>query len=151
MINRKWRYFSVMIGAMIILAVFFKIQNIQNLNFVEINGHKFYIELADTAEKQTQGFSDHQPIKDNEGMLFTFANSLNRNFWMKNMLFPLDIIWINGDKIVNISHNLPPEGELPAKIYSSEQPANYVLEINAGLSQRLGIKINDKIKINLIK
>jgi uncharacterized membrane protein (UPF0127 family) len=150
MINRNWKFLMVIIATLFILAVIIKIQNIPRKNYVEINGYKFYIELADTAEKQTQGLSNHQPIKDNEGMLFMFADSLNRNFWMKNMLFPLDIIWINGDKIVNISHNIPPEGESPVNIYSSEKPANYVLEVNAGSSKRLGIKINEK-HLNLQK
>jgi hypothetical protein len=84
-------------------------------------------------------------------MLFIFSDSQNRTFWMKNMLFPLDIIWINDGKIVNISRNLPPEGDLPSNKYHSGRPADHVLEINSGLSDKLHFKPGDNVNIKLSK
>jgi len=139
-----------------IILIFFAITayvyfNQKFYSYVEIKGYKFFVELADTQFKQTQGYSNHQPIKDNEGMLFVFSNNTERSFWMKDMLFPLDMIWISDNKIINISRNLPPEGETPINKYYSGQPSNYVLEINGGLSDKLGLKIGDKVKINLTR
>lgn len=114
--------------------------NKQNINIIQV---------ADTSAEQTQGLSNHPPILENEGMLFEFKDKQVRQFWMKEMLFPLDIIWINDSRIINISKNLPPEGLNPSKIYSSLTPADMVLEINAGISDKYGFKIGDQISIGL--
>ncbi|MCK5510280.1 DUF192 domain-containing protein [Candidatus Parcubacteria bacterium] len=112
---------------------------------VEINDIIIPVELADTPEKHIQGLSDKKELIG--GMLFLFDNKKVRNFWMKNMNFPIDIIWIDNGKIVNISENLQPEGERPEKTYSSIYPVNYVLEVNAGFCEENNILIGDKIKI----
>jgi hypothetical protein len=123
--------------------------NNQNHKYVKINGNKIFVEIADTMEKQTQGLSGRPDLAFNEGMLFVFPEKQIRHFWMKNMNFSLDIIWLDEEKIINISHKLPPEGENPAKTYSSVLPVNRVLEINAGLADRCQIKVGDTVKINL--
>ena len=64
---------------------------------------------------------------------------------MRNMNFPLDIIFIKNDTIVEILENLEPEGNDPKAIYSSKQPVNNVLEINAGISKQYGFKIGQKV------
>ena len=66
---------------------------------------------------------------------------------MKNMHFPIDIIWISHRRVVNISKNLQPEGKNPKKTYSSIYPVNYVLEVNAGFCEENNIIIGDEIKI----
>lgn len=73
-------------------------------------------------------------------MLFVFAEKDIKSFWMKDMNFPLDIIWLNGEKIVKISHNLPPEGRQPTNTYSSGVPVDYVLEVPAGFCDTNKIK-----------
>ena len=115
---------------------------------VIINGHVIKIEIADDFDKQTSGLSGRPVLGINEGMLFIFNNKQVRRFWMKNMNFPLDIVWLDTDKVVNIGQNLPPEGESPAHTYSSVAPVNNVLEINAGLAAKYDLKIGDKIIIN---
>jgi len=111
---------------------------------VEINGLRIPLELADTVNKQIQGLSGREQLSG--GMLFVFPDKRIRNFWMKNMHFPLDIIWIDGDRIANISQNLLPEGEHPAKTYSSISEVNYVLEVEAGFCEKNNIKIGDSVK-----
>ena len=105
------------------------------------------IKIAKTPLEQTRGLSNHPPLAENEGMLFEFPDKQIRRFWMKEMLFPLDIIWINDSRIINISKNLPPEGSTPIKIYSSITPADAVLEINAGVSDKYGFKTGDQVSI----
>lgn len=68
---------------------------------------------------------------------------------MRLMHFPLDIIWITDGKIVKIDKNLPPEGTEPKEHYSSGQPVNYVLELNAGFTLDNMIQIGDKVQISI--
>ena len=85
-------------------------------------------------------------MNPNEGMLFIFKDEQPRSFYMKNTLIPLDIIYLNKDKaVVSIQKNAKPldESSLP-----SEQPAMYVLEVNAGLSELWKISNGDYIEFN---
>lgn len=116
---------------------------------VKINDIMIPVELADTPAKQVQGLSDRPVLSADSGMLFVFSDKQIRSFWMKNMHFPLDIIWINDNEIINISKDLLPEGEYPQKTYGSGETANYVLEVNAGFCERKDIKIGDKVFFDL--
>ena len=116
---------------------------------VVINKTAFTVEVANEPLEQIKGLSGHAPLQDNQAMLFIFPKKQTRNFWMKNMLFPIDILWIEDNQIVKIDKALPPEGETPEKSYSSITPVNYVLEINAGLSDKYNLRAGDKVKINL--
>ncbi|MEA3398140.1 MAG: DUF192 domain-containing protein [Patescibacteria group bacterium] len=139
---------------LLILAVFFTYTLLPDKNIpqnqpapaVIINGQIINVEIADKPAEQIQGLSDRENLAENSGMLFIFENKQIRNFWMKNMHFPLDIIWISDNNIVNISQNLPPEKQSPKNNYSSKQPVNYVLEINAGMVEKYKIKIGDNVK-----
>jgi len=110
---------------------------------VVINKQAFAVEVATDFTHWRQGLSDRSSLKKETGMLFVFPDKQVRRFWMKNMHFPLDIIWIKDHQVVHISRNLPPEGEKPKKIYSSLVPVNYVLEINAGEGAK--IKVGDRV------
>ncbi|MDP3882711.1 MAG: DUF192 domain-containing protein [Candidatus Staskawiczbacteria bacterium] len=109
----------------------------------------FSVELADTNEERELGLMYRTQLDKNRGMLFVFGNKGIYPFWMKNTLIPLDIIWINNDlKVVFINENSQPcpvEGECIS--VNPEVSALYVLEINAGLSKELGIKIGDTLDI----
>lgn len=79
------------------------------------------------------------------GMLFVFPDKEKRTFVMRQMNFPLDIIFIDDDQIVSIAPNLPPEGEITENYYKSGQVANRVLEVNAGYCAQHGIKVGDQL------
>lgn len=115
----------------------------ESFRIFQVGGNQFSVEIADTVIAQARGLSGRDSLPENQGMLFLFSGSANRNFWMAGMKFPLDIIWINGDKIIGISENLPPATVVNAVIYSSPAPADKVLEVNAGLAEKLNIKIGD--------
>jgi uncharacterized membrane protein (UPF0127 family) len=84
------------------------------------------------------------------GMLFVFSTSQVRTFWMKDMNFPLDFIWINQNQVVKIDENVPaPINKLdPPQVILSDKPVNQVLEVNAGFVSKNHISIGDKVVLN---
>ena len=115
----------------------------------EINGHTFSLYLAQTSQEQSIGLAKYNKIDQNQGMIFLFNKSDYYSFWMKDMKFPIDIIFISDNKVVDIFDKVPvwPNENLP--VYTTKTKANKVLEINAGLAKKYSIKIGDLVKLNL--
>lgn len=110
------------------------------------------VNLRQTPSEQAKGLSGSLPISDQQGMLFDFTQNPGlKTFWMKEMLFGLDLIWIKENKIVGITPQIPPpkkntpESELI--LYPSPEVVDMVLEVNAGWSEENNIKLGEKIKI----
>ena len=85
-----------------------------------------------------------------DGMLFVFANRVQHTFVMRNMLFPIDIVWLNKGEIVDIAPNIQPEpGKNEASLtpYFARLPSDMVLELVAGTVAKNGLKIGDKLEI----
>ncbi len=135
--------FLIYTGTESILPTYSKMSGPQ----VVIGSKPIRVMVADSLEKQLQGLSDRSGLCPDCGMLFVFPQAQTRNFWMKDMRFPLDIIWISGSTIVKIDKRLPPEGDAPVNIYGSDAPVNYVLEVNGGYCDAFNIKVGDEIKI----
>lgn len=118
---------------------------------VLINDNKIKVEIADTQGKRSKGLGGRESLASDSGMLFIFPKEDKYPFWMKGLNFPLDFVWIKGDKVVDILQNIPPPAEgtkdesLP--IYLPKEEVDKVLEVNAGTSERLNIKVGDKIEI----
>jgi uncharacterized membrane protein (UPF0127 family) len=105
------------------------------------------VELAQTNQQRSHGLSFRDSLRPGEGMLFVFPYPDRHTFWMKDMRFPLDIIWIAHNSIVDIKTNLPPgAGDMPPT-YAPTDISEYVLEINAGEAGRYQIKVGDKVEI----
>lgn len=101
------------------------------------------MEVADDEYEITTGLMYRSKMEINQGMLFVFPDVQMRSFWMKNTKIPLDIIFISEDqRIVTIQKNTVPYNL--ASIPSSEE-AKYVLEVNAGFSDRFGLQLNDRL------
>ncbi|MBI5022923.1 MAG: DUF192 domain-containing protein [Candidatus Magasanikbacteria bacterium] len=114
---------------------------------VKIAGQEIQVELAKTPKAQTNGLSGRSKLAANQGMLFLFPFAEKRSFWMKDMNFPIDIIWINNGEIVDIAPNLPPAIEANPPVYYPRLPVNAVLEVKAGFSVKNGLKIGDKVEM----
>ncbi len=115
---------------------------------VLVNTTRFSVRVADTSEERRLGLSGTQPLKQGEGMLFIFENDDFHGFWMKDMKYSLDIIWINADReVVWIEKNISPLTY--PNIFTPEVPARYVLEVFAGESDRAGTKIGTKVSFQL--
>ena len=118
----------------------------KKLKEISINGKKLQIEIADSAELRYQGLSNRQTLPENQAMLFVFENYSQPNFVMREMNFPLDIIWIKDQTVMQIDKNTQPlkSGEL--RYYSSAGPVNYVLEVNGGWADENGVKAGNKVE-----
>ena len=112
-------------------------------------GIEIPVEVADTQKKRSLGLGKRSGLKKNWGMLFVFEKRKAHRFWMKDMQFPLDILWIDNYRIVHILRNVQmvKKGEKPPVFVPSE-PANFVLEIEPGRASKLGLKPGDILNYN---
>ncbi len=107
----------------------------------------FDVEIADTPKEKEMGLMSREYLKSNRGMLFVFEKESVYNFWMKNVLIPLDMIWIDeSNKIVFMKENAEPCETEQCEIFGSDKKAKYVLEVNGGLAEKTGVKTGDEIK-----
>lgn len=114
---------------------------------ISINGHIFAVEVASKPHEQIKGLGERDCIPENSGMLFVYDFKDRWTFWMKGMRFGLDFIWIDGDKIVDITKNVPPPHP-EAKTFPTITPSvlvDKVLELNAGITDKYDIKIGDRV------
>ncbi len=109
----------------------------------------FYPEVAKTAVQKQNGLMGRKQLGDAEGMLFVYDSEIRPAFWMKNMLIPLDFVWLDRKgQVVDLHRDVPPCGkECPSIV--SRAPLTYVLEIPAGTVQKSGIEIGDHAVIQL--
>jgi len=120
----------------------------QDVATVIIKDKIIFAEVADTTEERAQGLSGKESLKENEGMIFVFKNPTVPGFWMKDMLFPIDIVWINeSGKVVSVTKNAGPES-YPLVFYP-EGSIRYVLEVPAGFSEKNNLKKGDMVSIKL--
>lgn len=116
---------------------------------ITINNHTFNLYIAKSSRNKEVGLSKHTNLSQNQGMLFPFGTASNYSFWMKDMQFPIDIIFIRNNKIVAIYQNLsPPQKNQNLTIYRPQELSDTVLEINAGLSEKYGFRNGDSVKID---
>ena len=123
---------------------------LQDKNFVVINEKIIYVEVAITPEDRQRGLMEMDLLEKDNGMLFVFSEEDAYSFWMKNMKISLDIIWINGDgNVVYFVEGAPPCVQSPCQTYSPNVDALYVLEVNPGVIDVLGIEENTEVIISL--
>ena len=107
------------------------------------NKANFLVEIAKNLKERKKGLMNRTTLHREAGMLFVFSKERNISIWMKNTYFPLDIIFISKNKIIKkIIESAKP---LEEKIYSSDSPARYALEVNAGVVREYNIEIGNKV------
>lgn len=128
---------------------------------VRIGGETFKVEIAATDEARRQGLSGRDTLPTGRGMLFTYLTPSRYGFWMKDMRFPIDIIWLRSSAdsrtatVIDIAPNIQPltsdvrspTSDLRLSIYYPRLPADAALELPAGTAMRLKIKIGDETKL----
>jgi len=101
------------------------------------------IEIADNSYERQTGLMYRESMEDDQGMLFIYDNEAPRAFYMKNTYIPLDIIYFAADSTaVSFQKNAQPQDETSLP---SGEPAQFVLELNAGLADDWNIEVGDKI------
>lgn len=119
-------------------------------DIVAIGEVRISVLVAETDEELKRGLSGMTSLGKNSGMLFIFPKADIYSFWMPNMNFPVDIIWINQGMVVDIHHNVSNEFNPDnPETYSPVKPAKYVLEVNAGFAEEHNIKIGDSVTFSL--
>lgn len=117
---------------------------------VEIGGQQLKVLVADTVAHQYRGLSGRADLGEYGGMLFVFRARTQHSMVMRDMMFPLDLVWIDGGTIVDIAPAVSPEpgkSETELTPYFARQSSTAVLELPSGFAQKYGLKIGDKIKI----
>lgn len=105
-----------------------------------IGGETFILELAITPEERSRGLSNREHLAPDGGMLFVFSQESTLSFWMWQTLIPLDILFLDGERrIVNIHTMHPQPGVSDGQLtrYRSTAPAQYAVEVNAGIAAEL--------------
>lgn len=143
----------VAVIAIALFALFYAIHSLANFHLkkiIYINGQKIKVELAKTPSEKYQGLGGRKSLAGNEGMLFIYDGYYLPTFVMRDIRFPLDIIWVKDGMVVGWEKNIsaPKVGELLIP-YQPKTFINYVLEVNSGFIDKYNIKIGDKVEINL--
>ncbi|GAB3740980.1 DUF192 domain-containing protein [Silanimonas algicola] len=116
-------------------------------HWVELGGQRFHVELADDFEERARGLMYRESMPADHGMLFVHENEAPLAYWMKNTKIPLDILYFDAERrLVSIQRGVPvctAGDRCPS--YPSRGPAKYVLELNAGRSDALGLDRGDVI------
>lgn len=113
---------------------------------ISVAGTPLVVEVVRAPEERVQGLSG-RPKLPRDGMLFIFDRPGRYDFWMKDMKFPLDIIWVRDGRIVDIAPNIQaPETKLQMlDVYHPRADADAVLEVTAGWSERAGLRIGSPV------
>lgn len=122
----------------------------RSLVIAVIDGNNFIVELAVNDDQRRKGLSGRQSLSRDAGMLFVFPTERTLSFWMKNVSFPLDIIFMDSERLITGIQTMAPQygvGEDLLKIYKSDSPSMYALEINGGISAQLGIEVGMRVSL----
>lgn len=147
--NKKIILFFLAIIISGIASIFLYLNSVGHDNYILVGENKIFVEIADNDTKRAQGLSGREKMDFDHGMLFIYEGAGNYPFWMKDMKFSLDFIWILNNKVVGLSRNIPfPSSpyEQPATVFPQKQ-IDMILEVNSGFIDQNNIKIDDKVVI----
>lgn len=112
--------------------------------FIASSSNAYNILLANTEALRKKGLGGRTAIAENEVMLFVFKESAEHFFWMKDMLFPIDIVWLDSDKkIIHIENNVSPDSY--PKSFGPQADSRYVLEFKEGTALKENLKVGSRV------
>lgn len=112
---------------------------------VTIGVHVIDAEVADTPARKQRGLSGRAALPEGRGMLFLYGEPGLHGFWMPDMRFDIDILWIRGGRIVHVESRVSKDE--PARVYRPREPADLVLELPAGTAERRGFRVGDAVEV----
>ena len=115
---------------------------------VNVGGASVTADIADDEASRARGLSGRDRLDADAGMLFVLPGDAP-SFWMKDMRFPIDIVWIKGGRVVDVTADVPPPAGTNEALatYSPDRPANRALEVNAGWAARHGVERGDRVRV----
>lgn len=118
---------------------------------VKFNDKALKLEIVDDPKTREIGLSEKKSLGKDSGMLFVFETAGIYPFWMKDMSFPIDIIFLNGNKIVTIYANVPApkKNSQSLLLYPPKEPADKVIELNAGKAKEYDLHEGQTLEIKL--
>jgi uncharacterized membrane protein (UPF0127 family) len=147
--NNKNIFISIC-GAAIISALLIRVFTPTRNRVISLNEKPIEVEVASTYTARQKGLKDRESLPDGKGMMFVFSVSGQHGIWMKNMRFPIDVIWLKDGVIVDMAKNIQPPTQRTANeeldIYYPRMPANSIIEMSASTLDKAGVKIGDRIK-----
>jgi len=144
---------AIFVIALLFISAFFilsnqsskKVHSVADIKYVKLAGQKIGVELAITPEEKAQGLSGRIGLEEDKGMLFVFDIPGWHSFWMQDMNFPIDMIWLGEDlRIIYIEKNALPES-FPAT-FGPQIDSMYVLEVVSGFSEKNNLKVGDRVE-----
>jgi len=140
----------ISLGLFIITFFFWRWLGKKAPQTIMVGSRKIQVEIARTPAEREKGLSGRQNLCADCGLLFLFPQKGFYPFWMKEMYFDIDILWLADDRVVDITApaQKPTAAEFgaPSTLYQSSVPVDKVLEVNAGWVKRNGIKVGDAVK-----
>lgn len=109
------------------------------------------LEVAQTPQQQATGLMYRPSLASDRGMLFPFQQPRFASFWMKNVVIPLDMVFLYQGKVVAIENSAPPCATEPCPTYGPQAPVDQVIELRGGRASELGLKVGDRIKIQTLQ
>lgn len=131
-----------------VIALFFSGKVLASLSK---NDTHISLEVAKTEKSREYGLMNRESMPQDHGMLFLFPKEERLKFWMKNTLIPLDMIFLKNNEVLAVIKNVPPCGKeinnCPS--YGPDIKANAVIELNAGMAEKLSIHNGDLLRIEM--
>ena len=117
----------------------------QDQSLLRIGGQRFHTTVMRTDQQLEEGLSDTDSLPTDEAMVFVFKADGKWPMWMKDMSYPIDILWLNsGKQVVHIVKNAQPSS-YPKTEFIPDSPSRYVIEIASGMVDGTGVKIGDPV------
>jgi len=112
---------------------------------VQVGGKTVRVTVADTPETRQKGLGGRNGLAPDEGMLFIFPQDGKYGFWMKDMKFPIDMLWLSGTRrVVYMAQNVSPDTY--PEVFAPTTPARYVLELPAGYAKAYTVGVGDEVR-----
>ncbi len=144
--NRSFRLLGVIVAVvLLVLGLFYYDKIAKKSCDLALGSSCVRLERVTTNEARQKGLSGRNRLADDQGMLFVFERSGKYCFWMKDMKFPIDIIWTDsGKKVVAIEKDVQPNTYPDS--FCTQKPALYVLEFSSGFANRHSIGLGDQLR-----
>lgn len=151
--------FLLLLAVVVLLYVFVFARVAETSQALEVKsllfstGQQLAVEIADELSEQVQGLAFRQSLEEGKGMLFTYDAKDERMFWMKDMRFDIDIVWIVDGAIVGIESDIPApkSSNQTPEIYVSPTEVDMVLEVPAGYMHKQGIEVGAHINVTDVR